>query len=85
MDEKIVKKIMEIERDKYQNIKLDIYSIEQKFNKYYITISINILNIGINIINIDITDEEYELEWIEYKINKLINDKIRNFYFKENE
>lgn len=80
MDEKIVKKIMECEK-KYKHIKIDIYSIDKKLKKYFIKLSIDVENIDIKFITIDVTENEYELDWIEYVIDKKINNILCSFYF----
>lgn len=82
MDEKIIKKIMDCEK-KYKHIKIDVYSVVKKLKKYYIHLSIDIEHIDTIFINIDITENEYEFDWIEYVIDKKINNMLCKFYFKE--
>ena len=83
MDEKIEKIILTINKlnKKYDNIKLDIMGIERhkQLLDVFITIKINSAIYDTIIIE-NISENDYELEWIEYQIRNKIKNMLSDFY-----
>lgn len=80
MDEKIILTINKLNK-KYDNIKLDVMGIEKRHKLLDVVIHVRI-NFGVyGIITIDnITENDYELEWIEYQIRNKIKNMLSDFY-----
>lgn len=80
MDEKIILTINKLNK-KYDNIKLDVMGIEKHHKLLDVVIHVRI-NFGVySIITIDnITENDYELEWIEYQIRNKIKNMLSDFY-----
>lgn len=80
MDEKIILTINKLNK-KYDNIKLDVMGIEKHHKLLDVFIHIRI-NFGVyETIEIEnITENDYELEWVEYQIKNKIKNMLSDFY-----